>query len=389
MTKPKILWHSNAPWSATGYGQETAVMVPLLAEDYDVKVSAFYGLNGSSMVWKGVQVLPGVQGDFGNLIVPAHAKAFFGDLDGGLVFTLLDVWVLNGQVWDSIPTAAWVPVDSEPVPGPVEGFFADTGAIPVAMSEFGREQLAGYDPLYVPHAVEAAHFAPLDRQANREITGLDKDAFIVGMVAANKGQPSRKCFAENLEAFANLHAQHEDAVLYLHTELTGEYTDGVQMAALIKAIGIPTDAVRTCDQYRYNYQPFGAKTMGHIYGSLDILLGASAGEGFGIPLMEAQAAGTPVIATNHSAMSEVCKTGWLVDYEREWTPMGSWQAKPLVDEITSALFDAYNQTKTQKRKMSETAQAHARPYEATRVYRQHLKPAVEECLKRIDARRPK
>ena len=42
----------------------------------------------------------------------------------------------------------------------MRGFFAQTAAIPIAMSRFGQERLAGVDALYVPHGVDTTVFAP-------------------------------------------------------------------------------------------------------------------------------------------------------------------------------------------------------------------------------------
>ena len=44
----KLLWHSNAPWAPTGYGQQTGLFAPRLAEKYDMAISSFYGLEGSA-----------------------------------------------------------------------------------------------------------------------------------------------------------------------------------------------------------------------------------------------------------------------------------------------------------------------------------------------------
>ena len=46
-----------------------------------------------------------------------------------------------------------------------------------------------------------------------------KDAFVVGMVAANKGAPSRKAFSQALLAFSRFAKAHDNAFLYLHTVL--------------------------------------------------------------------------------------------------------------------------------------------------------------------------
>jgi len=35
----KLIWHSNAPFVASGYGQQTALFTPRLNEHYDVSIS--------------------------------------------------------------------------------------------------------------------------------------------------------------------------------------------------------------------------------------------------------------------------------------------------------------------------------------------------------------
>ena len=82
------------------------------------------------------------------------------------------------------------------------------------------------------------------------------------------------------------------------------------------------------DQSRYLFDPFTPEEMAAIYSSLDVLLNASMGEGFGLTVLEAQACGVPAIVTDFTAMSEVCGAGWKVGYERHWTDQASWQARP-------------------------------------------------------------
>jgi hypothetical protein len=38
----KMLFHSNTPWSPTGYGVQTGLFAPLLAPHYDLAISSFY-----------------------------------------------------------------------------------------------------------------------------------------------------------------------------------------------------------------------------------------------------------------------------------------------------------------------------------------------------------
>jgi hypothetical protein len=57
---------------------------------------------------------------------------------------------------------------------------------------------------YIPHGIETQIFKPLDKLAgaHRRAAGPLRG----GDVAMNKGNPSRKCFAEMMEAFAKFHS---------------------------------------------------------------------------------------------------------------------------------------------------------------------------------------
>ncbi len=386
MTAPKLLWHSNAPWATTGYGAQTALMAPRLVGGHDLAISAFYGLEGARLRFGDINVLPGLGRTYGNELIQAHANAHFGgDLRGGIVLSLMDVWVLDTRIWSTMNVAAWVPVDHDPAPPNVLRFFRETGAIPLAMSEFGMEQLAEFNPIYVPHGVDTSVYKPHDQAEARKAVGLPGDAFVVGMVAANKGNPSRKCFEEAIRAFAALRRRHDDAVLYLHTEIHGQEA-GVNLPALIQAVGLPEGSYCFTDQTRYQFDPIPPSLMAKVYSGLDVLLNPAAGEGFGIPVLEAQACGTPAIVTDFSAMREVCGAGWKVKYDQTFTPQLSWQARPDIADIAEALDDAYRLPAAGRRALSERAVSHAATYDADLVAEQYFLPALEEVQARIEAR---
>lgn len=386
--KPSLLLHTNAPWSVTGYGSQTSLFAPRLAEHYDIGVSAFYGLEGNRLEFGGIPVYPGLGNTYGNETIEHHADQHFkGNLRGGLVLSLMDVWVLNVALWRKFNLASWVPVDHKPAPPMVKRFFRETAAIPIAMSEFGEEELAEFDPLYVPHGVDTNVYKPYDQAEARDAVGLPKDAFIVGVVAANKGNPSRKSFSEILQAFAQLRKRHSDAVLYLHTEITG-VSDGVPLPTLIEAVGLPEGSVLFCDQYRQRFNPLPPEVMAKVYSGCDVLLNPARGEGFGVPIIEAQACGTPVIVTDFSAMSELCGAGWKVDWEREWTGQLSWQARPDIHDILEALNMCYQLSATTRAQLSKQAVKFAAGYDADVVTRDYFLPALEEVQRRLREREP-
>jgi glycosyltransferase involved in cell wall biosynthesis len=377
----KILLHTNAPWSASGYGQQAAMFAPRLGRAHEVGISAFQGLQGSPFDFGPLRVYPGVGGGWGNELVRPHAQRHFGG-QPGLVITLVDVFVLEPAAFAGLNTACWVPIDHDPAPPKITGFFKATGAVPIAMSRFGAERLEELDPLYVPHGVATDVYAPQDRAAARAAGGLPRDAFLAGIVAVNKGAPSRKSLAEMIEAFAIFSARHDDAFLYLHTELNGAM-QGTHLPSLMEDLGIDERRVIVVDQYRYLYEPFAPEDMAGMYATLDVLMNASMGEGFGLTVLEAQSCGIPAIVTDFTAMREVCGAGWKVGYERYWTDQSSWQARPHLEEMVESLEAAYAQPAADRAAMSKRAREHALAYDADRVLDEHWTPALNALSRRL------
>jgi glycosyltransferase involved in cell wall biosynthesis len=382
----RILFHSNAPWSTTGYGNQTGIFIPRLAEHHEIAVSAFYGLEGARIRWNGIPIFPGMGGDFGTGYLLEHCRHWFPDqnLRGGLLMTLMDVWVLNPNEIAQTHAACWTPVDHEPVSPGIKKFFQESSAIPIAMSRFGQKELEDFDPLYVPHGIDVDQLKPQDRDECREQTGIPKDAFLVGMVAANKGHsPSRKGFQQAIEAFAEFRRRHDDAMLYMHTIADPKHSQGEDIRMMVAGYGIPLDSVLLADQYDQTFNPPSVKAMARIYSTMDVLLNPALGEGFGIPIVEAQACGLPVIATDFSAMKETAAVGWRVQGRSFWTGQRSWLCVPDVGEIVDALEDCYGLSDEDRRKTAKRARGHALNYAADKVLRDHWLPALEEVEARI------
>jgi len=389
--KMRILWHSNAPWAPTGYGNQTGVFTPKLTREHHVTISAFWGLMGRPANWEGMTVLPGSMDAYGGDILDGHVMHQQSDV----LLTLMDVWVLPRDKMASLPWAAWVPIDHHPVPENVLDMLR-VCRWPIAMSQYGLTLLeeAGLRAFYVPHGVDTqGTFYPVERaEARRKFAGyvheqhgrddlVDDETFVFAMVAANKGNPSRKSFVETLTAYKLFRQTYpaRKTHLYLHTDRYGQI--GVELLRVIDNLGLPAESVSFPPTYHYAIGAINPEYLNGVYNAADVLLNPAQGEGFGIPIIEAQAAGCPVIVGDNTAMKELCLAGWTVTGMPWYTPMHAWQYIPLVPELVGRMDMAWRTLgpeadKAGRDEMRQRARDKALAYDAETVYERYWRPVL-------------
>lgn len=381
----RILWLSNGPWCPSGYGEQTALFLPrLAAQGHELAVLCNYGLQGRETRWGEFTCYPS-DGIWGN----ANLHTFVQRHEAELVIALCDAWVLHPDQWpEGPPVALWAPVDHYPIPPMVVGSLEHERIRPLAMSRFGEEQMrdCGLEPLYIPHGVDTSVFYPRpeDRDAVRDELGIPREVFLAGMVAANQSAPvSRKAFPQAFLGFSRFAQRHDDAWLYCHTQARNG--GGIMLDTLAEVSGCPQGRLRFPHEEAWQIG-MPARTVAAIYQALDVLLMPSMGEGFGIPLVEAQACGVPVIASDHSAMTELAQAGWLVQGDPWWDePAKSFLICPSVAAIDAALEAAYEAREDQR--LRAAAAEFAQQFDADRVTDCHWKPALE-ALGSSETRRP-
>lgn len=380
----KILWHSNAPFAPTGYGNQTDIFSRALAKrGHDVTVSAFYGLQGGRLKSGNIILLPAGHKEYGSDVLEAHYQVHQPDV----FLTLMDVWVLDPRVTEKLPVAAWTPVDHQPIP-PATKTHLKAIRHPIAMSRFGERMMrqAGFDPFYVPHAVETQVYKPLDaagRSEARKLWQVDDEKFFAVCVAANKGP--RKNLDRLLKAWARFVDAHPESLLYIHTD-PRPFNHGHDLSQLVELYEIPRDSIRFADQYRLIMGDYGSERMNALYNAADVFVLPSAGEGFGVPIIEAQAAGCPAIVTDFSSMSE------LIDHDARYlipidqddiaaTTQGAEQALPKVSAILATLERAFAARHDESQRT--IAREFALLYDIERVMERHMLPVLE-CIAEIN-----
>lgn len=339
-------------------------------------IFAFYGLAGASVTWEGFKVYPGAMDPVGNDMIAGHAEKHKADL----VIILYDPFAMNPEILRRLPRPVWfwMPVDCENLSAGDRQALTISGAQPVAIAKFGHRMLeeAGFDPLYIPHGIPTDEYAPVPtaeaRARARELgADLPDDAFVIGMNVHNK-DAERKGVWEQMFAFALLHRKHSDTILQMHT-LPHQGMSGNNLLAMADHLGI-TDAVRWADPYSLLAGDYTDEDMSRWYNGLDLYSGCSFGEGFGLPLVEAQACGVPVVTTDGSAMTELAGPGWLVQGEPHWQRghLAEW-VRPYIGMISDAYEEAYNGGAAAR---TEAAREFACGYDADMIAREYWLPAL-------------
>lgn len=369
--------HSNAPWVPSGYGKQTGHLARTLASlGHEVVISSFCGLTGSPIEYQGMTVLPSGQYEYGIDVLLHHVNAWKPDL----VITLMDNWKL-GPIAEQLlalpmPVAAWVPVDCTPLSKLDEQVLKHSGIRPIAMSLFGQRQLteAGFEDVpYAPHVVNRQVFKPLEddqRATYREAMGL-KDRFVVGICAANNDS-TRKGFPEQFEAFRRFHKAHPEALLLVHS--IPKAARGLDLERLAVDLGMDLSSLRFTDAYAQVSGVFDDSFMADWFGVLDVLSGCSYAEAFGVPMVEAQACGTPVVATLGSAMTTIKGPGWSAASEPFFNFVhGAWWARPRVDSIVRQ----YEKALTQAAGRRVAARSFTEQFDCETTGETHWKAIVE------------
>jgi glycosyltransferase involved in cell wall biosynthesis len=374
----RILWHGVKSQAKTGYGVQTGLFVPALRDaGHEIAINARMDQYVTGIDEHGiVNFSSGAKWDnMGNDTVLMHAERYKPDI----VLSMCDPFTCEPTVFDKVAWYPWVMVDSEPL------YWANRECLnacrrPIAPTRNAVDvlQAAGYDPLYVPLVVDMDTYRTIDRQAARaamgKVWGVDlSDKFVVVMNAANHSNPSRKNFGAAFRAFAEFEKMCPNALLYVHTEQLGKMWGGEDLRRVQSLYGVQN--VVYAPQYEYVSGIIGDDYLVKMYNAADVLLCTSLGEGFGLPLVEAQACGCPVIVPDFGAMAELCVSGSKATGARYMRIEGSEQF--LVDpcDVAALLIDANLQSKApEARQLVSEAIQH---YDIRAVMKQHMEPALD------------
>ncbi len=374
-----ILWLSVSPHIRSGYGNVTKNIVFRLHErGWPVVIVAYYGLHDGGMLkLGGVPVLPiaNKERDYGRTSVPYYKKIF--SLDLPILFS--DFWRFN---W-------FAKLENSTFYGPID--HSEYGLQHrktlkefkefIAISDFGRREAKKYGRLtsVIPHGVNTKVFKPLDKNICREHFNFRNDKFIIGIVAANNDPEPRKGWDKMFLGFKIFLEKHPElrkkVFLFAYTRPT--QLEGFDLPGLAQSIGIDKDVF--FPDLMTDLVGLPDEEMAMLYNCFDILMNCARREGFGLPILEAQSCGVPVIATDFSSMPELVKGhGWLVKgKDIMYTPLNGKCVVPDQEDIAKKIEEAYFNSEL-RRKYGKLSRNFALKYDWDKLIREQWEPFLRK-----------
>ena len=371
--KLRIAWSSNASWSNSGYGTQTEQVVKRIhAAGFPIAELDFYGLDGAIIEKDGIIHYPKMGMPYGEDALNFHSKDFKADIS----ITWQDVWAMNMEHVNQVPRwVPWCPIDREPMGYPIVDHLRSAHRI-LACSRFGEKEIKsnGLYATYIPCTVETAILKPSDtsKEDFRKAIAIPPGLFLFGMVSANKEVPPRKSFQEVLDAFLLFQKEVPNSGIFFHINKIQGYVFPISEYA--KYLGLEK-SIFYLDDY---IQMFKVKRtdMANFYSMMDCLLLPSSAEGFGMPAIEAQSCGTPVIVNNFTSMPELVipeKTGFICDVGfKQFTPTMGYVGIPSVQSLFEQMMKVYKADRVQ---MGKAAREHVvKNYDADTVFNENWLP---------------
>ena len=357
-----VAWISDSPETPSGFGNVTRyVCEGLVQRGHQVSILGWQ--TKQAFDWNGCRVLPMGSDPLGADALYAYLLRHRPDA----VIALADVWwlpyfaaphVRRQLELTETPWILYFPVDGDTADGLLPPSWAELLRevdVPVAMSRYGKEVAArcGVESTYIPHGVDLEAFAPpADREAAKESLGLGS-SFVI--LSDSRNQP-RKLLPRLLDVFARFAEGRPDAVLHLHTDPDDEFASSAYYSYDVRAdvaqLGLDGKVRFTPGFSMRHGEGLPIEELARYYQAADVHLLASSGEGFGLPTLQAAAAGAVPMACAYSASRELVEGHGEAIAVADWgeTEFGIRRALIDVEDASAKLVRLYEDREELRRR---------------------------------------
>ena len=315
--KPKLLWISDWLLINSGYGIQTAGILNGLKKMFTVYHLGLQ-FHGQPFVLNDIWQIPNGKDAWCN----DKMKERIDQIKPDYIVTLMDLfrpcnWLQEQDKYlkqKGAKTIAYFPLDGEPVPFstvyPVNRWEQFDYLVP--MSHYGRRTLLNElpelkdkvtEPIW--HGINTSVFKPIPKKDNefyKQNEKVLKGKFVVSSVFRNI---NRKNPMALIYAWKKFSKDKKDICLVLHTN-PNEFPP-TNLAKLVTNFNLNDSVMFTArDEFYFSHPP---DFVNWIYNASQVHVLGSTGEGFGIPIIEAMAAGKPNILTDYSTSDELINFG--------------------------------------------------------------------------------
>lgn len=254
----------------------------------------------------------------------------------------------------------YFPIDGRPLPVDFEHFdFFDKI---VTYTEYGRKEVLSIRPELrskldvILHGVNPKNFYPLSPEKKKLFREdyFGKNASKTIVLSVNRNQP-RKDIPTTIMAFEYYQTQYNhDAFLYLHMTPTDPM--GWNLYTLLQQ----TNLKEGIDYMFPSEDQWNAgtsiETLNAIYNAADVFVTTTSGEGWGLTITEAMMCKCPVVAPDHSSITEIGGHGErifelkeLLPYCTHYDSMIRWQCH--YEEVAEQLHEAITNRELAEKKV--------------------------------------
>ena len=351
----RVLWFSkDSPHLTSAYSKiADELVLKRLSKHHHTALFCTVGYDFGCVEFGDVVAYPKLQDEYGEDVVLDHYRDFGADL----LVTATDVWIFSrlpqlaqqGQLlW-----SPWCFIDY-PVTQQEKAKLSPALKV-VPTSRWLEGQLRGIglenvsDPIFlgVDHEIFKPWVGDIDSEG-KEITkgrlkaglGFPEDSFAILIVAMN--QTYRKAFEEQFHGIQIFRENNPDINVKVYCHSIPRVRDGFSLPEL--ALEYDLDYQRGDITFADTYTiickgvlGYSEDRMAKIYNACDVLLETTTGASPGMPVLEAQSTGLPIITTDYCCYPEFTFAGYCAKVLKYFRlPSLPWIKKALPDPYAIA-----------------------------------------------------
>jgi len=383
------MYFSTSPHIGVGYGVTTRELVKRMqADGHEVRVATKHSIGGQLIV-DGIECMDGTEPEVINEVLSRDNYDYILSINDSWAFSAYNA----AKAFTKSKWAMAMFLDTEWIHYHMINI-AKESSFQLAVTKHGEKELkrVGFYPYYTPLGVDTNVFKPDPelRAQFRKKKGWTDDKFVIGFVGINY-PTDRKNTINLIKAFQKFYKEFPDSELYLHTDTIGSASNGSSLQWILGSCGFEPNGmgpVKIVDQVDYHLWNISRDELVGLYNAFDTFCFPTHGEGFGLPIVEAQSCGCPVITTDTTSGKELLKGGLLIPVVEDdyvFSSLRTWVARVPATRIYDRMKIMYKIWKAGKLgKYQKKAREGMLEYDWNNVYDTYWRPFLKDLENKLD-----